>query len=119
MCDRNHDDCTPHPCENGGTCQVYIIMCVCVCVCVVCVCVCVVSVCVVSVCVSLSQDLVGGYVCECEMGWTGDRCQIDIDDCVPIPCQNGGTCFVSFRISNHSGCRSTNYQCPVGQGEWV
>ena len=22
LCESNHDDCTPYPCENGGTCEV-------------------------------------------------------------------------------------------------
>lgn len=22
LCGRDHDDCTPYPCENGGTCRV-------------------------------------------------------------------------------------------------
>ena len=41
------------------------------------------------------QDGLGGYECECGVGWTGDRCQVNIDECVSAPCQNGGTCFVS------------------------
>ncbi len=30
--------------------------------------------------------------CECDVGWTGDECETDIDDCASDPCQNGGTC---------------------------
>ena len=41
------------------------------------------------------QDVVGRFECECEAGWTGDRCQVDIDECIPSPCQNGGSCYVS------------------------
>ena len=43
----------------------------------------------------LFQDLVAGYECTCAVGWTGDRCQVDIDDCASEPCSNGGTCYVS------------------------
>ena len=46
-------------------------------------------------CPGSMQDLVGGYGCECEVGWNGDRCQVDINDCISMPCQNGGTCYVS------------------------
>ena len=48
----------------------------------------------VILCPGSMQDLVGGYECDCEVGWTGDRCQVDIDDCVSTPCQNGGSCYV-------------------------
>ncbi|TKR93117.1 hypothetical protein L596_007633 [Steinernema carpocapsae] len=30
--------------------------------------------------------------CECQPGYTGVFCEIDIDDCNPNPCLNGGTC---------------------------
>ncbi|XP_068616864.1 neurocan core protein-like [Brachionichthys hirsutus] len=33
------------------------------------------------------------YKCSCALGYTGDRCEIDIDDCQSNPCRNGGTCF--------------------------
>lgn len=47
------------------------------------------------------QDLVGGYECGCEAGWTGDRCQVDIDDCASSPCQNGADCYVSHYTEDH------------------
>ena len=88
LCESNHDDCTPYPCENGGTCEVsrnnWSIGCA-----------------SVDVDVVSMQDLVGGYECMCEAGWTGDRCQMNIDDCVPIPCLNGGECYVSHYTEDH------------------
>ena len=39
-----------------------------------------------------------GYSCVCEPGWTGERCSVNIDDCATDPCQNGGSCFVSFKL---------------------
>ncbi|TNF31658.1 MAG: hypothetical protein EP329_12015, partial [Deltaproteobacteria bacterium] len=34
----------------------------------------------------------GGYVCECEAGYTGDACETNIDDCVGVTCSGHGTC---------------------------
>ena len=39
-----------------------------------------------------SQPTVGQFSCTCAAGYTGDRCQTDIDDCAPTPCSNGGSC---------------------------
>lgn len=33
--------------------------------------------------------------CECAAGFTGENCGVNIDDCQPIPCKNGGTCVDS------------------------
>ncbi|XP_056270868.1 sushi, nidogen and EGF-like domain-containing protein 1 isoform X4 [Pseudoliparis swirei] len=32
------------------------------------------------------------FTCSCLTGFTGRRCQIDVDECASHPCQNGGTC---------------------------
>ncbi|XP_041862481.1 sushi, nidogen and EGF-like domain-containing protein 1 isoform X2 [Melanotaenia boesemani] len=32
------------------------------------------------------------FTCSCLAGFTGRRCQIDVDECASNPCQNGGTC---------------------------
>uniref|UniRef100_A0A7N9AM32 Sushi, nidogen and EGF-like domain-containing protein 1 n=1 Tax=Mastacembelus armatus TaxID=205130 RepID=A0A7N9AM32_9TELE len=32
------------------------------------------------------------FTCSCLAGFTGRRCQIDVDECASYPCQNGGTC---------------------------
>jgi len=31
-------------------------------------------------------------LCECDTGYEGDRCEVDIDECDPNPCLNGGSC---------------------------
>ncbi|MFO0747821.1 MAG: DNRLRE domain-containing protein [Myxococcota bacterium] len=33
-----------------------------------------------------------GYTCSCPAGFTGARCETNIDDCAGDPCQHGGTC---------------------------
>src|SRR5690606_22053420 len=37
-------------------------------------------------------DTRDGFVCLCPAGFTGDRCETDIDECATNPCANGGTC---------------------------
>ncbi|KAK2150868.1 hypothetical protein NP493_2712g00002 [Ridgeia piscesae] len=37
-------------------------------------------------------DGVNTYSCTCAAGYTGDRCQTDIDECDSSPCMNGATC---------------------------
>ena len=33
------------------------------------------------------------YECVCQPGWTGDMCDVNIDDCDPNPCANNGQCI--------------------------
>ena len=40
-------------------------------------------------------DSLGGYLCTCSPGFTGLKCQINIDDCVAHACQNNATCLDS------------------------
>lgn len=34
----------------------------------------------------------GGYVCECQDGFSGGNCEIETDECLSEPCANG-ECF--------------------------
>ena len=38
------------------------------------------------------QDTIGGFTCTCGAGWSGDTCDVNLDDCVNVTCQHGGTC---------------------------
>ncbi|XP_052455414.1 sushi, nidogen and EGF-like domain-containing protein 1 [Carassius gibelio] len=64
------------PCENGGRC--------------------------IDDCITGNPS----FTCSCLAGFTGRRCQIEVDECSSYPCQNGGTCVDKI---NHFICL-----CPVG-----
>jgi len=36
-----------------------------------------------------------GHTCVCPPGYMGSSCQLEIDECSPSTCQNGGSCTVS------------------------
>ncbi|KAJ8011615.1 hypothetical protein DPEC_G00060090 [Dallia pectoralis] len=50
-----------------------------------------------------------GYSCYCLQGFTGENCEIDVDDCQSNPCLNGGTCidkidsFLCLCLPSYSG----------------
>ncbi|XP_010886420.1 neurocan core protein isoform X2 [Esox lucius] len=50
-----------------------------------------------------------GYSCYCPQGFTGENCEIDVDDCQSNPCLNGGTCidkidsFICLCLPSYSG----------------
>uniref|UniRef100_A0A3B4CZQ3 Protocadherin Fat 4 n=1 Tax=Pygocentrus nattereri TaxID=42514 RepID=A0A3B4CZQ3_PYGNA len=90
----DHDPCTHNPCQNGGSCKRRL------------------SVgpdmtTVESVPVILvSNRPLQPYVCNCKPGYTGSLCETDINECLPSPCHNGGTC--------HNLVGGFSCSCPEG-----
>ncbi|KAK1883626.1 Protein crumbs like 1, partial [Dissostichus eleginoides] len=73
-CEVDIDECAEQPCENAGECfersdpSHW----------------------------DLDWDLsfadAAGYICQCQQGFAGENCSVNIDECESEPCQNGGTC---------------------------
>mgnify|MGYP001180613452 CR=1 FL=1 len=38
-------------------------------------------------------DIFFPFRCVCQPGWIGDMCDVNVDDCDPNPCVNGGQCI--------------------------
>ena len=89
MCDANIDDCDPDPCVNNGTCSDEVNDYTCTCInewmgknC---------SNCGLT-CNNGGQQNSDCSMCNCALGYTGNMCDANIDDCDPDPCVNNGTC---------------------------
>ncbi|XP_043917634.1 protocadherin Fat 4 [Protopterus annectens] len=74
------DPCSQNPCQNGGSCIKRLA----------------VSPFLknqesIPVIVMANQPL-QPFFCKCSPGYAGNLCEADIDECLPLPCHNGGTC---------------------------
>ncbi|KAL4609344.1 protein crumbs 2-like [Arapaima gigas] len=98
-CEEDVDDCLGHGCQNGGSCMDGVDSYTCICPpdfsgplcqwrfpplqCDMDI------TCIHGVC----HDGPWGANCTCKAGYTGGRCEAEMDECESNPCQNGGSCL--------------------------
>eukprot|EP00057_Strongylocentrotus_purpuratus_P031399 XP_784490.3 PREDICTED: fibropellin-1 [Strongylocentrotus purpuratus] len=91
MCETDINDCSPNPCMNGGSCTDGVNTFTCTCASGFSGDTCTTADCGSVVCQN-SGTCVSSGLCDCVTGFTGTMCEININDCSPNPCTNGGSC---------------------------
>ncbi|KAL8565044.1 hypothetical protein ACOMHN_003420 [Nucella lapillus] len=91
LCDLNVDECSSQPCVQGATCLDLIDGFTCS------------QPCAKG---ATCLDLIDGFTCRCALGYGGELCEENIDDCASQPCAHGGTCR---DLVDHFRC-----YCPPG-----
>nr|XP_022331733.1 integrin beta-like protein D [Crassostrea virginica] len=81
-----------------------------------------VSPCVVEPChnngTCIRQGMTQNYTCICALGYTGDKCQSEIDECLSLPCQNHGTCvdnLAMFTCLCHPGYTGVTCETEINE----
>ena len=82
----NPDDCSPNPCQYGGTCGG-----------------------------GFDGQGTGSFTCSCPSGLTGTTCSVAVDECADNPCQNGGTCTRTSTLGG-SNPPLNSYECTCNSG---
>ena len=39
------------------------------------------------------QPVGSSFQCNCPVGWSGTRCELNVKECASNPCRNGGQCL--------------------------
>ncbi|EGW04608.1 Crumbs-like 2 [Cricetulus griseus] len=78
-CEVDEDECASNPCRNGGRClqrsdpALY-------------------GGVEAALPGAFSFSHAAGFLCACPLGFAGDDCSVDVDECASGPCLNGGSC---------------------------
>ncbi|XP_061553711.1 LOW QUALITY PROTEIN: protein crumbs homolog 2a [Phycodurus eques] len=73
-CEIDTDECAEHPCDNDGACFERS------------------NLAHWELDWELQYADAAGYICQCQSGFAGENCSVNIDECKSEPCQNGATC---------------------------
>ena len=93
-CEMNNDDCATNPCVNG-TCTDLVNDYNCTCQAGFTGTNCGVELCTLTCANGGTLDVIN-CTCDCLPQFTGDSCDVVVNECAPNPCQNNGTCSNTF-----------------------